>query len=140
MPTVVTNDFRQSMATSGVNLSADSYKASLMGIHVNSASVATLMGQGSWTEVSGYEVSGTGYSALDLTATTVSANAGNVVLWDGTDLTWGNMTVSPYGLSIYRPSDNLVLGYLDFGEQKVAVNGPIVVQWNTNGIMNIYGQ
>lgn len=140
MPTVVTNDFRKLMATSGVNLSADSYKVALMGIHVNSAAASTLKQSSDWTSVSGFEVSGTGYSALSLTAPTVSANASDVVYWDGTDLTWTNVTVSPYGYAIYRTSDNLVVGYVEFtGGQVVAVNGTITVQWNANGIMNIYG-
>lgn len=140
MPTVVTNDFRKLMATSGVNLSADNYKVALMGIHVNSASESTLKQGSDWTSVSGYEVSGTGYSALSLTAPTVSANASDVVYWDGTDLNWTSVTVSPYGYAIYRTSDNLVVGYVEFtGGQVVAVNGTITIQWDAGGILNIYG-
>lgn len=139
MPTVVTNDFRRLMATSGINVSADNYMVALMDIHVQSATAATLKQSSDWTSVSANEVSGTGYSAKTLTAQTVSANSGDVVYWDGSDVTWDDVTVSPYGCAIYRTSDNLVVGYIEFTDApKIAVNGTISIQWNANGIMNIY--
>ncbi|MFW6247184.1 MAG: hypothetical protein ACOC22_03380 [bacterium] len=138
MPTVVTNDFRKLMATDGVNLSADTYKVALMDDFVTSVA-ETLKQSSDWTSVSANEVSGTGYSAATLIAPTVSVNSSDVVYWDGSNITWDNVTVSPYGCAIYRTNDNLVVGYIEFTDApKIAVNGTIAIQWNENGIMNIY--
>jgi hypothetical protein len=149
MATVVTNAFRQAMATSGVNLSADNFVVALMDSWVIEVDVGSLkQNYGSWaTTISAHEVSGTGYSAIPLTAPIVSATGwpgkphpeGEIVYWKGNNLTWNNITVRSYGIAIYRPSDNLVVGYISFGyTEVVVVNGSLTVQWDPAGIMNIF--
>ena len=138
MPTVTTNYYRQQSNVQNISLSGDDFAVALMDIHVQSATESSLKQVQLWSEVSAYEVSATSYSAAPLSADTVSANTSDVVYWDGVDLTWTGVTISPYGLTIYRISDGLVVGFIEFTDAPIdAVNGTISLSWNANGIMNI---
>jgi hypothetical protein len=134
MPTVTTNYFRRELAGGNITLSADAFKVSLMNNIVSSAT--GLQSINTWAQVSANEVSATSYSAVDLTAGTLTI-VGNTVKWDGTDVSWSNVTLSAKGLSIYRSNDGLVVGFIEFPSTETAVNGAITIAWNANGIMNI---
>jgi len=135
---VTTNYFRQLVVTKEINLSSDTFKVALMDIYVQSASVSALKQITNWSQVSAHEVSSTGYSALTLTAANISATTSNIICWKGSNLNWPSVTLNTYGYSIYRTSDNMVVGFVEFSTTPViAVNGAITIQWNTNGIMNI---
>ena len=138
MPTVTTNYFRQELSVGNVSLSGDTYHLSLMNEYVSSSSEATLKQVSTWADVSAYEVSATGYSAVELTAPTISATVNNVVYWDGTNITWSGVTLSAAGHTVYRGSDGLVVGFVEYTEIVEAVNGDITIAWNANGIMNIF--
>jgi len=139
MPTVTTNYYRKQSAFKGVSLSADAFAVALMGQLVTSSTEAELKQLSAYSEISAYEVTGATYSAMPLSADTVSANSSDVVFWDGVNLTWTSVTVSPYGLAIYRISDGLVVGFIEFDDAPIiAVNGTISLNWNANGIMNIF--
>ena len=135
MPTVTTNYFRQELAAGNVNLSGDTFAVALMDGYI-SATNTILKAQSAWSDVSAYESSSVGYSAIELSAGDLYTNDSKIC-WNGTDISWSNITNSPYGLTIYRINDGLVIGFIDFGEQKIAVNGSITIQWNENGIANI---
>lgn len=135
---VTTNYFRELMATQQVDLSGDNFAIALMGIHVQSATAAQLRSVSAWSDVSAYEASAVGYSATSLQSLTVSAINNSVVSWDGNNVTWNNITLSPYGYAIYRVDDGMVLGFVEFTSAPIeAVNGSITIQWNVNGIANI---
>lgn len=135
---VTTNYFRKMMATQQVDLSGDSFAVAFMGIHVNSADTSALKQVSAWSDVSAYEASAVGYSAANITSPSVSIIDGNIVSWDGTDITWSNITLSPYGYAIYRISDGLVVGFVEFNSGQInAVNGSITIQWNAGGIAQI---
>ena len=138
MPTVTTNYFRQELAAGHVNLSgADTFAVALMSAYVSASPIDTLKAQSAWSDVSAYESSSVGYSATTLTAGNLYINNSNALCWSGTNISWSNITNSPYGLCIYRPSNGLVVGFIDFGEQKIAVNGSITIRWNEGGIAQI---
>ena len=138
MPTVTTNYFRQELAAGHVNLSgADTFAVALMSAYVSASPPNLLKAQSAWSDVSAYESSSVGYSATTLTAGNLYINNSNALCWNGTNISWNNITNSPYGLCIYRPSKGLVVGFIDFGEQKIAVNGSITIQWNAGGIAQI---
>ena len=109
-----------------------------MNEYVSSSSEATLKQVSAWADVSAYEASATSYSAVALTAPTISATVNNVVYWDGTNITWSSVTLSAAGHTVYRPSDGLVVGFVEYPEILEAVNGDITIAWNDNGIMNIF--
>ena len=137
MPTVTTNIYRRNVNAGLINLSANSFAVALLNGFATSGSSDIMKQVTNYSEISAFEVSGTGYSALPLSASTLSANSSQVVFWDGNDIIWNNVTINTYGLAIYRLSVGLVVGFIDFGEQKIAVNGSITIQWNVNGIANI---
>ena len=139
MARVVTTDyFRKLMATQQVDLSGDSFAIALMGEYVSAADTSALKQVSAWADVSAYEVSAIGYSAINLNSPSVSIIDGNIVSWDGTDISWSNITLSPYGYAIYRIGDGIVVGFVEFTDGQInAVNGSIIIQWNTAGIMNI---
>ena len=137
MATVTTNYFRQELAAGNVNLSGDTFNVALMNNYVLT-STDTLKAQSAWSDVSAFESSSVGYNAITLTAGNLYINnLINALCWSGTNISWSNITNSPYGLCIYRPSNGLVVGFIDFGEQKIAVNGSITIRWNTDGIAQI---
>ena len=136
MATVTTNYFRQELAAGNVNLSGDTFNVALMNNYVLT-STDTLKAQSAWSNnVSAYESSSVGYSAITLTAGNLYIN-GNALCWSGTNISWSNITNSPYGICIYRPSDGLVIGFIDFGGKKEVVNGAITIEWNAGGIAQI---
>ena len=145
MPTVTTNYFRQELAAGNVNLSgADTFAVALMNYIVTNSSEDNLKAAYSWyndtspigAAVSAFESSSVGYSAITLTAGNLYISD-NTLCWGGTNISWSNITNSPYGICIYRPSDGLVIGFIDFGEEKEVVNGAITIEWNAGGIAQI---
>ena len=148
MPTVTTNYFRQELAAGNVNLSgADTFAVALMNYIVTNSTEDNLKAAYSWyndtspigAAVSAFESSSVGYSATTLTAGNLYIN-GNALCWSGTNISWSNITNNspgPYGLCIYRPSDGLVVGFIDFGGPKEVVNGTLTIEWNTGGIAQI---
>jgi hypothetical protein len=139
MPTVTTNQYRKLSAGKDISLSADVFAVALLNSFAQSCPSNIMKGIVSYSEISAYEVSSSNYSAATLTANILSANTSDVVFWDGTNITWTGVTVSPYGLAIYRQSDGLIVGFIEFDDAPiVAVNGTIALNWNANGIMNIF--
>ena len=152
MPTVTTSYFRQELAAGHVNLSGDTFAVALMNYIVRNASELELKyqlsnwytkgGSGVWSATSAFESSSVGYSAITLTANSLILNNFSKISWSGTNISWSNITTKshpyePYGLCIYRPSDGLVVGFIDFGEPKEVVNGALTIEWNTGGIAQI---
>lgn len=134
---VTTNYFRQQLSRGLVDLSATDYAVALMNIYVQSATETTLKAISAWAEVSAYEASAVGYSATPITSQTVSA-VGNNIVWDGANITWSSITSSPYGYAIYKISNGLLVGFVEFTSAPLtAVNGDITITWNANGIANI---
>lgn len=137
---VTTNNFRQLLASQQISLSGDAFAVSLLNIHVQSASDATLRQTIYWSEVSVYEASAVGYSAMPLTASTIATNTSDSVYWDGTNIVWSTVTLSPYGYCIYRISDGIIVGFVEFDSAPlIAINGSISIVWNDGGIMDIFG-
>jgi hypothetical protein len=137
MPTVVTNYFRQELSVGNVNLSADIWAVALMNEFVSSSTESTLKAQSAWSDVSAFENSAVGYSAVQISNDSISTISDNRISWDGDNITWSSITLSARGHTVYRVSDGLIVGFVDYGEVVEASNGDINIAWNANGIMNI---
>lgn len=140
MPTVVTNEFKLQEGGQNVSVSGDTWIASLMNEHVNSANSDVLKDYTNWfTEVSAYEASGTGYtSGVELSSVgwfTAPTDSVNIQRLSAADIYWSNVSIVAYGVAIWRQSDGLVMGFIDFGQQ-IASNSNFTVNWNSNGILN----
>lgn len=90
------------------------------------------------------EVVGTGYTAggATLGGKLIGYNAGsNVIKLDATDVTWASSTITArYGIVYVATgvaSTSVLLGYIDFGEDKVSTAGDFVIIWNAAGIATI---
>jgi hypothetical protein len=135
---ITTNYFREQLAAGNVNLSGDDFAIALMNIHVQSASVNDLKEVKIWSEISDYESSSVGYSAVPIDNKLISTITGNVISWSGDNISWSSITNSPYGYAIYKIDDGLVVGMVEFNGAPInAVNGTITIQWNSAGIANI---
>lgn len=143
MPTVVTNYFKLQEGGQNVSISGDTWICSLMDQHVNSASEDTLKDYEKWSDVGGvsaYEASGTGYtSGAALSGIgwyTDATDTVNKQRMSATDLTFSSVTISSYGACIWKETDGLIMGFIDFGQEYVSSNAPFVINWNSGGIFN----
>ena len=138
MPTVTTNIFRQSLALETITLSADTFTIALMYNYIPDNTSSTLKKITNWSQVSSYEALGTNYTAADLSGSSVgTVTATDTVYWDGNNITWNNITTTTDGLCVYRSSDGLVVGFVEFSQDYAPVNGTFSIGWNTLGLMNI---
>lgn len=91
------------------------------------------------------EVSGTGYTAggATLGTKTITYTAGtNVIKLDAEDVSWTNSTITARYAVIYddagaTDADKVLLGYVDFGEDKISSSGTFTIQWDAAGIFAI---
>lgn len=98
-----------------------------------------------WDDVSGSEISGTGYSTggLTLSGKTVTYDgASNVLVLDAADAVWPASTITARYAVIYddsgaTPAQKPLIGYVDFGSDQSSTNGNFTVTWDATGIIRI---
>lgn len=90
------------------------------------------------------QVSGTGYTAggQALANQTVSQdNTDDEGVFDADDTTWTTATITARGAVLYKdtgtPSTSPLIGYIDFGSDKVSTGGSFTITWNAEGIINV---
>ena len=104
-----------------------------------------------WSDVSAYEVSGTGYSAggSALANKTMTHSSGTGT-WDADDVSWATATLTAKYVVLVRRagvslvSGDLLIGYMDLntasGSATVNPSGAaLTVQWNASGILTVTG-
>lgn len=95
-----------------------------------------------YSDVSGNEVSGTGYTAdgETLTGNTVTQDdVDDEGVFDADDVTWSASTITAYHAVIYddTTATKYLIASIDFGQAFTSTNGDFVIQWDTEGIINI---
>lgn len=90
------------------------------------------------------EVTGTGYTAGGATLTNKTMTydgATNTIKLDANDVTWASSTITARYAVIYdstgTDSTSTLLGYIDFGENKISSAGDFKITWDTNGIFAV---
>lgn len=90
------------------------------------------------------EVSGTGYTAGGATLgsqTVTKDNTDNEGVFDGADVTWSSSTITARAAIPYKstgtPANDLLIAYFDFGSDQSSSSGNFVIQWNSEGIINL---
>lgn len=98
-----------------------------------------------WDDIVANEVSGAGYTTggATLGAKTINYNGttNTLTLDDTADVVWSNSTITARYAIIYKStgvaSTSPILGYIDFGENKISENGNFTIAWNANGIFTL---
>ena len=97
-----------------------------------------------WNDVSGNEVSGTGYTAGGASMASVGASydgGTNILKLDAADVTWATSTISARYAVVYcdtgTASTSALICYQDFGATEESSAGNFTIQWNANGIAKI---
>jgi len=90
------------------------------------------------------EVTGTGYTAggkLLANKAVTKDTTDDEGVFDADNVTWSNSTITARGAVVYvdtgTDSTSLLIAYFDFGEDKVSSAGDFIIQWATEGIINV---
>lgn len=98
-----------------------------------------------FSDVSSYEVTGTGYTAggQALSGKTATLDTTNKVLvLDANDVTWANSTVTARYAVVYDAQTGVsttspLIGYIDLVSDQASNNGNFVIQWDATGIVRL---
>lgn len=136
MADVVTNNFKAEVMKGNLNLDSDQLNLALLdNNHAND-----IDNDATFSDVSGDEVSGSGYSAggqaIANTGVTQDNTDDEGVL-DGDDVVWSNSSITArYGV-VYHNSTGTIVAILDFGQDKTSSNGEFKVSFAGEGIVNL---
>jgi len=95
-------------------------------------------------DITGSEVSGTGYTASGKALTTVSASkdtANDLAFLDADSIAWTGATVSARYIVLYKkaatPAASKLIECIDFGESKAVTSGTLSASFATGGIFTL---
>lgn len=98
-----------------------------------------------YSDISGDEVSGTGYSAGGFTLTTTAItndNTNNRSIFDADDVSESGLTISDYRYyAVYQstgtPSTSRLIALIDRGSTGSLDNGTLDITWGAGGVFNL---
>lgn len=128
--------FKEDLMVGAVNLGngGDTLKCALLNnTHAFDATDAV------WSDVSGNEITGAGYTAGGATiGSQAVAVAANTAAFDAADTSWTSATITAYHAVIYDTTNtNSLICSIDFGGAQTATTGTFTIQWNANGIVSL---
>lgn len=136
MANAVYNSFKRDIASGAIDLDTDTIKVAL----VTSSYTPDIDAHTKFSDVTN-EVTGTGYTAGGATLGTVTVTADNTNnrgVFDAADTSWANSTITARGAVIYKStgtaSTSPLIGYVDFGADKVSSAGAFTITWSADGI------
>jgi len=139
MPNAVYNSAKTDLLNANVDYDNDTIKVAL----VTSSYTPNVDSHEFFSDITN-EASGTGYTAGGETLTgkqITQDNTDNEGVFDAEDVTWASSTITARGAVIYKstgtPSTSNLICYVDFGTDKSSSAGDFIIQWNSEGILNI---
>ena len=139
---VMFEEFSLDLANGVHNLGSNTFKVGLVD-ETTPVPVSTSV-EPEWTDFSGNEVSGTGYSAGGATLSgTSTAEAAGVTTFDDTgNVTWSQNGAGPtniYWAILYNDSaaSKECVGFLDMGGPVSLQDGDVSITWNALGILTV---
>lgn len=92
-------------------------------------------------DLTGAEVSGTGYTAGGALLVNRAVNVDTTADWaeaDADDVTWATSTITARGAIVYKDTgvaaSSPLIAYIDFGTNKVSSAGDFTIAWNVDGV------
>lgn len=137
MADIIYNTFKEYVGDNTIDMDNDTFKIALM-----AATYTPDATHSTWSDVSAYEISGTGYSAGGATLSGVTwTRTTGTVKFDATDASWSSATFTARYAIIYSdtptsPADPLVC-MLDFSTSQSVVSGTFTVVFNASGILTL---
>ena len=138
---VIYNSFRRDILN-GIKLDTDPIRVILVDAsYVPNIDTDTTYGSVTSAEVPG--VAGYATSGMLLTNSTLSAdNIGDKGVWNADPVVWSPVTVTAGGAILYKETGSSatspLITYIGFNAPKTANNGSFTVQWNAQGIINLF--
>jgi len=127
--------FKEWMADGTLDLDNDSFKIMLLDdSHAFNAAHDLI------ADISGNEISGTGYSAGGASLASVTwVRAADVVTFDAANPTWTTATFSAWFAVIYDDTvaDDPLVCQIDFGGEQSVTAGTFTIQFNASGIITL---
>lgn len=94
-----------------------------------------------WSDVNANEVSGAGYTASGVAASSkTNTISGSVVILDADDVSWTNSTVQARYAWVYGSASKILLGLIDFGATNSTNNGTFLITWSSSGLFDLIAQ
>jgi hypothetical protein len=140
MASLLYNSFKRDIMNGSIDMDTDTLKLALL----TNAYTANVDTHDNFDDVSGSEVSGTGYTAggtaLTSKAVTVDTTDDEGV-FDADDVTWSTSTITARYAVLYKdtgtPSTSKLIALYDFGSDKVSSAGNFTFQANAEGYINL---
>lgn len=138
MSTLVFNEFKNKLALNEINLNTISLKIALMDSSI--LTLSNLEDYISYSEISSYEVSGTGYTTSGKTLTNLTITKDNVknkIFLDADDVVWSSSVISAVGALIYVNTTGELVLFEQYSTIEDSNNGSFYHNFNSNGILTI---
>lgn len=137
MADIVYNSFVEYLGDGTIDMDDHTFKLMLLSDSYTPAATHSVL-----ADVSGYEISGTGYTAGGLTLSATWNRSAGTVTFDATDAQWTGATFSArYGViyddSVASPVVKPLMKLFDFGEVKSPSSGTFTIQFNASGILTL---
>jgi hypothetical protein len=139
MADVIYNAFKKRLLDGNLNFGSDNIYMAL----VTSGYVPSQDNDDFFNDVTN-EVSGTGYTASGMilaNKSTSQDNTDNEGVFDADDLTWPSATITARAGVLYKntgvASTSPLIAYKDFTSDKTSTGGDFVIQFSTEGIINV---
>lgn len=139
MATVIYNSFKKKIMDGSIDLDTDTIKVALV-----TSSYSPNQDSHDFFDDITNEVSGTGYSSGGATLankTVTQDNTDDEGVFDADDVTWSSSTITARGAVLYKSSGvastSPLIAYIDFGSDQISAAGNFVIQWSSEGILNL---
>lgn len=120
-----------------VNTGSDTFKCAM----VTNSATPDFDTHDHWSDLSGQEVSGTGYTAggVALTSVTLTGSSGTIT-FDAADASWASSTISDARAAVVYDdtlTNDPLIALIDFGADYSSSNGTFTITWNASGIWTL---
>jgi hypothetical protein len=119
---------KTAILNAGINFSSDTFNVCLLGSGYSYSTAHAAYG-----DVSGSEITGTGYTAGGAALTSQSVSNG---VFTAANVSWTSSTITASYTAIYdTTASNALVALIDFGGSQSDTAGTFQIQWNSSGIL-----